>query len=68
MAFNDWDLEDGRVITLMTPEEFSKLESSQMVVDIFGVVTTAEEVRSRGDHTETLGGLLAYGFPKEKDA
>ena len=62
MAFNDWKLDDGRVIRLYTIEEFKILSPKDTVIDIFGEVTTAEEVRSRNDHTETRGGYLAYGL------
>ena len=65
MAYNDWKLDDGRVIRLMTVEELSLLIPEAPVVDIFGKATTAEEVRSRNDHTETRGGYLAYGFEIE---
>lgn len=64
MAYNDWTLDDGRIIQLITPETLSKLDVGTRLIDIYG------EDAFVGLNTidnDTRGGLLAYGRLKEGD-
>ncbi len=59
--FNDWECDNGVVIRLMTPEELAPLPESEVFWSINGKTTDLADIRKRGDHEETRGGLTAYG-------
>lgn len=56
--WNDWSLDDGRVIRLLTPEELKALPVGTTLFDIFG-----EEVVTGSDYIDddTRAGYTAYG-------
>ena len=62
---NDWELDDGRVITLITPKEAESIDDSTYLVDIEGTLVTMKEIRRIGDF-DTRFGYMAYGFPKNE--
>ena len=56
---NKWDLEDGRTISLITPQRLKELDEGTVLYSIFGnkYVVGRDEI-----DTDTRGGLLAFGF------
>lgn len=59
---NDWKLDDGRTISLLTLKEFDNLPMNTELIDIFG-----ESLQKRPDtDTDTRFGFVAYGFLKSE--
>jgi len=58
MAYNDWPLEDGRVIELLTLDELKTLPDGITLTCIDG--TTAVTGKDRID-TDTRAGYVAFG-------
>ena len=58
-SFNEWPLENGQFISLLTLKEFNELPNGTKLVNIFG------EELEKTDQTDkdTRGGFVAYGLP-----
>jgi len=57
-----WELEDGRIIELIRPEELSILAPGTKLYSIFGNEVTVGVDYIDGD---TRGGMIAYGLLRE---
>lgn len=64
MAYNDWTLDDGRVIQLITPDTLKNLDKGTKLICINGsTYTVGVDVID----DDTRGGLLAFGHLKRGD-
>lgn len=58
MKVNDWTLDNGRVITLLRPEDLKDLQKGSILYDIFG---DRHVIGIDIIDNDTRGGYLAYG-------
>jgi len=63
MLNNEWKLDDGRTILLLTPEQFAILSDGTTLISISG--RTVIKGKDYIDN-ETRGKYLAYGILNEK--
>lgn len=55
-----WELDNGIILQLVTPESFDKLPDGQVLMDIFGNIIT----KGKDDiDKDTRFGYMAVGYP-----